>query len=80
MKRKRVSKVPRDDTNEMRTEYQIDYSKSRPNRFAKIATEEPLVVMVDADISEVFTTSESVNHALRALIAAMPKSRRKRVS
>ncbi|MGZ8843461.1 MAG: hypothetical protein ACXW18_07350 [Pyrinomonadaceae bacterium] len=80
MKRKRLSKVTRDDTNDMRTEYRIDYSESRPNRFAKIANEEPLVVMVDADISEVFTTSESVNHALRALIAAMPKSTRKRVS
>jgi hypothetical protein len=80
MKRKRVSKANGDTANSMRKEYRIDYSKSRPNRFAKIATEEPLVVMVDADISEVFTTSESVNHALRALIAAMPKSSRKRVS
>ena len=81
MKRKRIPKVTSDTVNSMRKEYRIDYSKSRPNRFVKMATEEPLVVMVDADVSEVFSTSESVNHALRALIAAMPpKSSRKRAS
>jgi len=31
------------------------------------------VVLLDADISEVFTTPEAVNTALRALISAMPK-------
>jgi hypothetical protein len=79
MNRKRIPKAASDDAGNIRKEYRIDYSKSRPNRFVKMATEEPLVVMVDADISEVFTTSKSVNHALRALIAAMPKSSRKRV-
>jgi hypothetical protein len=80
MKKKRVSNVASNNAADMRKEYRIDYSKSRPNRFARMATEEPLVVMVEADVSEVFTTSESVNHALRALIAAMPKSPRKRAS
>jgi hypothetical protein len=58
----------------IRKEYKIDYSKSRPNRFANIAQEEPLVVMVDSDVAEVFQTSEAVNRALRALITAMPKT------
>lgn len=80
MKRKRVANVNSDDADDMRKEYRIDYSKSRPNRFAKLTTEEPLVVMVDADVSEVFTTSESVNRALRVLIAAMPKPSRRRLS
>jgi len=31
------------------------------------------VVLLDPDISEVFTTPEAVNTALRALISAMPK-------
>ena len=31
------------------------------------------MVLLDADISEVFTTPEAVNTALRALISAMPK-------
>jgi len=29
---------------------ELGYTKSRANRFAKMATEEPLVVMVDADV------------------------------
>jgi hypothetical protein len=65
---------------EIRKEYNIDYSKSRPNRFAKIAQEEPLIVMVDADVAEVFRTSEAVNQALRALIAAIPDTSNKRVN
>jgi hypothetical protein len=64
----------------IRKEYKIDYGKSRPNRFAKIALEEPLVVMVDADVAEVFRTSEAVNQALRALIAAIPETSIKRVN
>ena len=64
---------------DIRKEYKIDYGKSRPNRFAKIALEEPLVVMVDADVAEVFRTSAAVNQALRALIAAIPEWSIKRV-
>ena len=63
-----------------RKEYRIDYSKSRPNRFVKMATEEPLVVMVDADVAQVFPDAESVNRALRALIAAIPETSGKRVT
>ena len=80
MKRKRVAASAAKPNHEMRREYEFDYRKARPNRFAAAAANEPLVVMVDADVSEVFTTSESVNQALRALIAAMPKSSRKRAS
>ena len=47
----------------IRREYRIDYSKSRPNRFLKMATEQPLVVMVDEDIARVFSTPESVNRS-----------------
>ena len=32
------------------------------------------MVTLDPDVSQVFTTSESVNTILRALIKAMPKS------
>ena len=64
----------------MRKEYRIDYGKSKPNRFVKMATEEPLVVMVDADVAQVFPDAESVNRALRALIAAIPETSGKRVT
>jgi hypothetical protein len=52
----------------MLPEYDLDYSKARPNRFADRIVKDRLVVMLDPDVSEVFTTPESVNQVLRALI------------
>jgi hypothetical protein len=62
---------------DMLTEYDFDYSKARPNRFADRMKDGPLVVLVDPDVAEVFTTSESVNKALRALITAMPQTEKR---
>ena len=61
---------------EMRTEYRFDYKKARPNRFAGRARDR-IVVVLDPDISTVFTTPESVNPVLRALITAMPPVKHK---
>jgi hypothetical protein len=55
-------------------EYRFDYRKARPNRFADRVDQKRLVITLDPDVSKVFTTSESVNSVLRALIEAMPKS------
>ena len=75
---KKSRKTP---SNDMRSEYRFDYRKARPNRFARRMTQTPLVVLVDPDVAEVFTTPESVNRALRALITAMPDApKRKAVS
>jgi hypothetical protein len=57
---------------EMASEYHFDYRKAKPNRFAKRMKTEPLIVVVEPDIAKVFTASEQVNKALRALISAMP--------
>ncbi len=59
-------------SDEMAEEYQFDYRTARPNRFAKRMDGSPLVVVLDKDVAEVFTTPEAVNKALRALIEAMP--------
>ena len=59
---------------DIRREYRFDYSKARPNRFASQSQAERLVVVLDPDIAEVFTTPESVNTVLRALIETMPPS------
>ncbi len=59
------------DKDELKPEYQFDYSKAKPNRFATEA--ERTVAVLDEDLSKVFTTPESVNRALRALLDAMPK-------
>lgn len=62
---------------EMRAEYRLDYRKARPNRFAGKAKDQ-VVVVLDPDIATVFTTPESVNAVLRALIRTMPEVKPKR--
>ncbi len=47
-------------------------TKARPNRFSGKMDKGRVVVVLDPDISEVFTTPESVNAMLRALIEHMP--------
>jgi hypothetical protein len=56
----------------MREEYRFDYAEARPNRFAGHGSEERLVVVLDSDVAKVFTSPESVNSALRALIHIVP--------
>ena len=64
-----------DETPEdMQAEYQFDYTKARPNRFAPSIPEGSRIIVLDPDIAEVFTPPESVNAVLRALIATMPRT------
>jgi len=60
------------DDDDLLPEDDLDYSKGRPNRFAGKIDKSQVVVMLEPDIAEVFTTPESVNAALRALISIMP--------
>lgn len=56
-------------------EYHFDYKKSKPNRFAARGGKQLLrVVVLDEDLALVFTTPESVNRGLRALIETMPQT------
>ena len=61
-----------DSSDELRDEYAFDYAKAKPNRFATKMVKDRVVVTLDPDVSNVFTTQDSVNKALRALIEAMP--------
>lgn len=54
-------------------EYNFDYTQARRNRFAASA-DKTTTVKLEADVAEIFKTSEDVNKALRAIISAMPKS------
>jgi hypothetical protein len=58
----------------LKAEYDFDYAKARPNRFASRAGKDCTVVVLDTDVSKVFSSSESVNTVLRALIAAIPRN------
>lgn len=68
---------PHKISDEMAEEYHFDYHTARPNRFANKIENNPLVVVLDKDVAEVFTTPEAVNKALRALIEAMPTKTRR---
>lgn len=72
MKKTSSSKSRHTESDDMLPEYSFDYSKARPNRFAGRISKDRLVVLLDPDVSEVFTTPESVNSVLRALISTMP--------
>ncbi len=67
---------PHKISDEIAEEYYFDYRTARPNRFARTREGSPLVVVMDQDVAEVFTTPEAVNKALRALIDAMPEKSR----
>ncbi|MBD1868263.1 hypothetical protein H6G00_27955 [Leptolyngbya sp. FACHB-541] len=73
-----MSKTPFEESqnsdDELLTEYYFDYKKAKPNRFAARDGEQVLkVVVLDEDVAKVFTTPESVNKVLRALIETMPQ-------
>lgn len=71
---KKSSKRPqrRDRVGEMRSEYRLDYRRSRPNRFASRLAADTVTVTLDPDVAAVFDTAESVNNLLRSVIAAIP--------
>ena len=59
-------------------EYRFDYRKARKNRFARRIRTDAVVVVLDADVAEVFRDSREVNAVLRAAIAAFRTRRSKR--
>ena len=79
-RRRAVSSSGSDD---LRSHYDFDYSKARPNRFAGRFAGETLAVVLDPDVASVFQSADAVNAFLRSAIAAMPQARsraRKRAS
>jgi len=74
---KMPSDQPENSEDELLAAYRLDYQKAKPNRFAvRNETQKLTVVVLDADVAQVFTTPESVNKVLRALIDSMPQSAR----
>ncbi|MDD1413847.1 hypothetical protein MEN41_03985 [Dolichospermum sp. ST_con] len=60
------------ESDDLLPEYNFDYTKARPNRFATIS-ENKITVILDPDVAKVFQTSEAVNRALRCLLSAIPE-------
>ena len=69
---------------EMRSEYQVDYSTAnRGKHYRRLMREGANVVLLDPDVARAFRDSKSVNDALRALLRVSkrltrPTSRAKR--
>jgi len=58
---------------------EYDFSKTKPNPYAERALRRRAIIL-ERDIAEVFTTSEQVNKALRALIESVPTRARQEQS
>ena len=65
-----MNEKPTLDNDDLLPEYDIDYSKAKPNHFA--ARLKRNTVILDDDVADVFNNSESVNRVLRALIQSLP--------
>jgi hypothetical protein len=74
MKKITPSESQNEELDDLLSEYQFDYTKARPNRFASRLPKDCITVTLDPDVAKVFTTASSVNTILWALITAMPES------
>ena len=68
-----MKKMSNEKIKDMKKEYDLDYSKAKPNRFAGIVKEKVILCPIDVDVAKVFRNPAEVNNALRAIINAIPK-------
>jgi hypothetical protein len=59
---------------ELRPEYQFDYTQAKPNRFAATLKNGGSLVVLDPEVAAVFQRSEDVNAVLRAIVQTMARS------
>jgi hypothetical protein len=74
MKKTRGTNKAERQGEDMLPEYSFDYGKAKHNRFAGRMKSGSRVVVIEPAVAEVFSTPESVNAVLRALIRTMPRS------
>ena len=55
------------ENDELLPEYDLDFSKSKPNRFAEEYHRTRRTVLLDSDVAEDFPSAEAVNEASRFL-------------
>jgi len=69
-------KVKKSEINdELRPEYDLDYSKAVRGKYHRLILKEGAnVVMLEPDVAEVFTDSAAVNDALRSLLESRQTS------
>lgn len=67
-------------SDEMRDEYEFDYKKAKPNRFAAKLEKGGRLVVLEPEVAGAFHGSDDVNKVLRALLQTMPASQAAPVS
>ncbi|ADI62922.1 conserved hypothetical protein ['Nostoc azollae' 0708] len=60
------------ESDDLLPEYNFDYSKACPNRFAS-TSEKRITVILDPDVAKIFQISEGLNRALGCLLSAIPE-------
>jgi hypothetical protein len=67
---KKTPRAQRPDVDDVRPEYQFDYSQAKPNRFASRLKRPVVAVILESDVAPVFDSSAKVNAQLRSAISA----------
>jgi hypothetical protein len=67
---KTARRNPRPESTAMRAEYEFDYSRAKPNRFAAHMDRPVVAVLLEPDVASVFKSFAKVNAQLRSIIAA----------
>ena len=68
-----MSKTPRKPprkASDLRSDYQFDYSRAKPNRFASHVNRPVVAVVLESDVAAVFDSSPKVNAQLRSVLSA----------
>ncbi|MFM7909729.1 MAG: hypothetical protein ACKPA9_32650 [Microcystis sp.] len=73
MKNTQDSKTNQNLQDDLLPEYNFNYAKAHPNRFAAQVNETKITVTLESDVAKVFKNSEDVNKALRAILSAIPE-------
>lgn len=65
---------PEIDNDELRPEYDFDFSKAVRGKYYQQYQQSTNIVVLDSDVAEVFRNSEEVNKALRGILKASQNS------
>ena len=59
-------------SDELREEYEVDYNRAKPNRFAPQLPPGGRMVYLEPEVAKRFTDSSEVNRLLKAILDALP--------
>ena len=76
MKEKNMKPASKQTSDELRPEYEFDYSKAIRGKYCQALLKEQSVIILEADVARSFPDSASVNEALRSLLEIADATRR----